>query len=172
MRELKHRFSTGLGEDLVWAQRESRLKEVNWVCLLEVQVNIVDEGIDIRKWGRVVTGLAFHQEYLLFCVLKLAQHLSKTKVHFVLSIRSDFWEKNCHARECNKLSHASRSVQQPALLEFSQVSSSRCVGSDLPHHAAAGKSQHSSRSVGSDLPHAAIALSPTAVVIVLLRQFV
>ncbi|KAK9221889.1 hypothetical protein WN944_010320 [Citrus x changshan-huyou] len=88
------------------------------------------------------------------------------------SIRSDFWEKNCHARECNKLSHASRSVQQPALLEFSQVSSSRCVGSDLPHHAAAGKSQHSSRSVGSDLPHAAIALSPTATVIVLLRQFV
>ncbi|KAK9195554.1 hypothetical protein WN943_003677 [Citrus x changshan-huyou] len=61
---------------------------------------------------------------------------------------------------------------QPALLKFSQVSSSRCVGSDLPHHAAASKSQHSSRSVGSDLPHAAIALSPTAVVIVLLRQFV
>lgn len=43
MRELKHRFSTGLGEDLVWAQRESRLKEVNWVCLLEVQVKQVGE---------------------------------------------------------------------------------------------------------------------------------
>ena len=41
MRELKHRFETGLGEDLVWAQRESRLKEVNWVCLLEVQVKQV-----------------------------------------------------------------------------------------------------------------------------------
>ncbi|KAL9456975.1 hypothetical protein AB3S75_006082 [Citrus x aurantiifolia] len=67
---------------------------------------------------------------------------------------------------------AATADSKPALLEFSQVSSSRCVGSDLPHRAAASKSQHSSRSVGSDLPHAAIALSPTAVVIVLLRQFV
>ncbi|KAK9177512.1 hypothetical protein WN944_029535 [Citrus x changshan-huyou] len=46
------------------------------------------------------------------------------------------------------------------------------IGSNLPHHAAASKSQHSSRSVGSDLPHAAIVLSPTAAVIVLLRQLV
>ncbi|KAK9213993.1 hypothetical protein WN944_005979 [Citrus x changshan-huyou] len=46
------------------------------------------------------------------------------------------------------------------------------IGSDLPHHAATSKSQHSSRSVGSNLPHAAIALSPTAAVIVLLRQLV
>ncbi|KAH9672681.1 hypothetical protein KPL70_017832 [Citrus sinensis] len=85
-----------------------------------------------------------------------------------------FWVclKNCHTHEWNKLSHASRFVQQPALLKFSQVSSSPCVGSDLPHHAAASKSQHSSRSVGSDLPHAAIALSPTAIVIFLLRKFV
>ncbi|KAK9216641.1 hypothetical protein WN944_008651 [Citrus x changshan-huyou] len=42
---------------------------------------------------------------------------------------------------------------EPALLEFSQVSSSRSAGSDLPHYAAASKSQLSSRSVGSDLPH-------------------
>ncbi|KAK9182925.1 hypothetical protein WN944_026073 [Citrus x changshan-huyou] len=58
------------------------------------------------------------------------------------------------------------------LVPAAVTADSKIIGSDLPHHAAASKSQHSSHSVGSDLPHAAIALSPTAAVIVLLRQLV